>query len=34
MAHAPSDKKTLMSLAFTISAISSSDVCNIFPRTA
>ncbi len=33
MAHVASDKKTSMSLAFTNSAISSSDVCSMFPRT-
>jgi hypothetical protein len=34
MAHAASDKKTSMSLAFTVLAISSSDVHNMFSRTA
>jgi hypothetical protein len=34
MAHAASDKKMSMSLGFTISAISSSDVRNMFPMTA
>ncbi len=33
-AHAASNKKTSMSLAFTVSAILSSDVHNMFPSTA
>jgi hypothetical protein len=34
MAHAASDKKTSMSLGFTVLAISNSDVHNMFPITA
>jgi hypothetical protein len=34
MAHTASDKKTLKSLAFTNSAISSSAVCYMFVKTA
>jgi hypothetical protein len=33
-AHAVSDKKSFMSLAFTISDVLSSDLHNMFPRTA